>query len=171
MGEETGKERRRAKEEKGESNCNCLFFFFFFVLLSNLFFSLSRQQQKHKTGRVPPRREGVEGDVRAHDRRAARFCARAQVGIFLDRERERKTGKRERFFFPTLFSPATKKKKRPDETKKIKKKIKPLKNRPNNRDTAQLYAQLAEAGLQYGPAFRLLRNVHVPEEAMTKATE
>jgi len=35
-----------------------------------------------------------------------------------------------------------------------------------NRDTAQLYAQLAEAGLQYGPAFRLLRNVHVPEEAM-----
>ena len=39
-----------------------------------------------------------------------------------------------------------------------------------NRDTAQLYAQLAEAGLQYGPAFRLLRNVHVPEEAM-KASE
>ena len=38
------------------------------------------------------------------------------------------------------------------------------------RDTAQLYAQLAEAGLQYGPAFRLLRNVHVPEEAM-KASE
>lgn len=35
-----------------------------------------------------------------------------------------------------------------------------------HRDTAQLYAQLAEAGLQYGPAFRLLRNVHVPEEAM-----
>ena len=31
------------------------------------------------------------------------------------------------------------------------------------RDTVQLYKQLAEAGLQYGPAFRLLRNVHVPE--------
>jgi hypothetical protein len=33
---------------------------------------------------------------------------------------------------------------------------------PVPRDTAQLYAQLADAGLQYGPAFRLLRNVHVP---------
>ncbi len=31
------------------------------------------------------------------------------------------------------------------------------------RDTVQLYAQLAEAGLMYGPAFRLLRNVHVPD--------
>lgn len=31
------------------------------------------------------------------------------------------------------------------------------------RDTAQLYAQLAKSGLQYGPAFRLLRNVHVPD--------
>lgn len=31
------------------------------------------------------------------------------------------------------------------------------------RDTAQLYQQLAESGLQYGPAFRLLRNVHVPD--------
>jgi hypothetical protein len=31
------------------------------------------------------------------------------------------------------------------------------------RDTAQLYAQLAASGLQYGPAFRLLRNVHVPD--------
>ncbi|GAX85595.1 hypothetical protein CEUSTIGMA_g13010.t1 [Chlamydomonas eustigma] len=31
------------------------------------------------------------------------------------------------------------------------------------RDTVQLYKQLSEAGLQYGPAFRLLRNVHVPE--------
>ena len=30
-------------------------------------------------------------------------------------------------------------------------------------DTVQLYQQQAEAGLQYGPAFRLLRNVHVPE--------
>ena len=30
-------------------------------------------------------------------------------------------------------------------------------------DTVQLYQQLADAGLQYGPAFRLLRNVHVPE--------
>jgi hypothetical protein len=33
------------------------------------------------------------------------------------------------------------------------------------RDTAQLYRQLAESGLQYGPAFRLLRNVHVPDVA------
>lgn len=31
------------------------------------------------------------------------------------------------------------------------------------RDTVQLYAQLRETGLQYGPAFRLLRNVHVPD--------
>ncbi|KAI3423409.1 hypothetical protein D9Q98_010626 [Chlorella vulgaris] len=30
------------------------------------------------------------------------------------------------------------------------------------RDTVQLYQQLRESGLQYGPAFRLLRNVHVP---------
>ena len=33
------------------------------------------------------------------------------------------------------------------------------------RDTAQLYAQLAQSGLQYGPAFRLLRNVHVPDSS------
>jgi hypothetical protein len=33
------------------------------------------------------------------------------------------------------------------------------------RDTAQLYSQLAASGLQYGPAFRLLRNVHVPDAA------
>ncbi|KAL3135139.1 hypothetical protein ABBQ32_008074 [Trebouxia sp. C0010 RCD-2024] len=31
------------------------------------------------------------------------------------------------------------------------------------RDTVQLYEQLYESGLQYGPAFRLLRNVHVPD--------
>lgn len=31
------------------------------------------------------------------------------------------------------------------------------------RDTASLYRQLAASGLQYGPAFRLLRNVHVPD--------
>ncbi|DBA78601.1 hypothetical protein WJX77_004982 [Trebouxia sp. C0004] len=31
------------------------------------------------------------------------------------------------------------------------------------RDTVQLYGQLYESGLQYGPAFRLLRNVHVPD--------
>lgn len=49
-----------------------------------------------------------------------------------------------------------------------KKKPKNARN-SKNRDTAQLYAQLAEAGLQYGPAFRLLRNVHVPEEAMKTA--
>ncbi|GLC55685.1 hypothetical protein PLESTB_001014500 [Pleodorina starrii] len=33
---------------------------------------------------------------------------------------------------------------------------------PVPRDTVQVYKQLAEAGLEYGPAFRLLRNVHVP---------
>ena len=32
------------------------------------------------------------------------------------------------------------------------------------RDTVQLYEQMREAGLEYGPSFRLLRNVHVPEE-------
>lgn len=31
------------------------------------------------------------------------------------------------------------------------------------RDTVQLYNQLSASGLQYGPAFRLLRNVHVPQ--------
>ncbi len=35
------------------------------------------------------------------------------------------------------------------------------------RDTVQLYKQLDKAGLQYGPAFRLLRNVHVPDTAST----
>lgn len=35
------------------------------------------------------------------------------------------------------------------------------------RDTVQLYAQLRESGLQYGPAFRLLRNVHTPDVAST----
>lgn len=33
------------------------------------------------------------------------------------------------------------------------------------RDTVQIYQQLHESGLQYGPAFRLLRNVHVPDLA------
>lgn len=33
----------------------------------------------------------------------------------------------------------------------------------DHRDTVQLYEQLYESGLQYGPAFRLLRNVHVPD--------
>eukprot|EP00889_Picochlorum_renovo_P005424 jgi/Picre1/32454/NNA_007800.t1 len=33
------------------------------------------------------------------------------------------------------------------------------------RDTVQLYDQLRESGLQYGPAFRLLRNVHTPDVA------
>lgn len=37
------------------------------------------------------------------------------------------------------------------------------------RDTVQLYKQLAETGLQYGPAFRLLRNVHVPDTTTTAA--
>ncbi len=32
----------------------------------------------------------------------------------------------------------------------------------HRRDTVQVYKALAEAGLEYGPAFRLLRNVHVP---------
>ena len=31
------------------------------------------------------------------------------------------------------------------------------------RDTVQLYKQLYDSGLQYGPAFRLLRNVHTPD--------
>ena len=35
------------------------------------------------------------------------------------------------------------------------------------RDTVQLYAQLRESGLQYGPAFRLLRNVHTPDVSST----
>jgi hypothetical protein len=35
------------------------------------------------------------------------------------------------------------------------------------RDTLQLYQQLAASGLQYGPAFRLLRNVHMPDTSST----
>ncbi|KAF8072529.1 hypothetical protein HT031_000189 [Scenedesmus sp. PABB004] len=31
------------------------------------------------------------------------------------------------------------------------------------RDVVQLYTALAESGLQYGPAFRLLRSVNVPD--------
>ncbi len=31
------------------------------------------------------------------------------------------------------------------------------------RDTVQVYEQLRESGLQYGPSFRLLRNIHVPD--------
>lgn len=34
---------------------------------------------------------------------------------------------------------------------------------PVPRDTVQVYQQLYESGLQYGPAFRLLRNIHVPD--------
>lgn len=37
------------------------------------------------------------------------------------------------------------------------------------RDTVQLYEQLAASGLQYGPAFRLLRNVHVPDTSSEKS--
>lgn len=29
----------------------------------------------------------------------------------------------------------------------------------------QVYEQLRAAGLQYGPSFRLLRNIHVPDAA------
>ena len=36
---------------------------------------------------------------------------------------------------------------------------------PACRDTVQLYKQLYDSGLQYGPAFRLLRNVHIPDFA------
>lgn len=67
------------------------------------------------------------------------------------------------FFFASFFFSKKKKlttKEKKNFLKKINQKIE------KNRDTAQLYAQLADAGLQYGPAFRLLRNVHVPEEAM-----
>ena len=32
-----------------------------------------------------------------------------------------------------------------------------------HRDTVQVYEQLRESGLQYGPSFRLLRNIHVPD--------
>mmetsp|Transcript_17323 Transcript_17323/g.30930 ORF Transcript_17323/g.30930 Transcript_17323/m.30930 type:complete len:129 (-) Transcript_17323:160-546(-) len=31
------------------------------------------------------------------------------------------------------------------------------------RDTVTIYERLHESGLQYGPSFRLLRNVHVPD--------
>lgn len=39
------------------------------------------------------------------------------------------------------------------------------------RDTVQLYQQLARSGLQYGPAFRLLRNVHVPDTTSRPTTQ
>ncbi len=37
------------------------------------------------------------------------------------------------------------------------------------RDTVQVYQQLYESGLQYGPAFRLLRNIHVPDVSAAAA--
>ena len=48
-------------------------------------------------------------------------------------------------------------------TTKQKNSYPPLSPPHTHSDTVQLYQQLADAGLQYGPAFRLLRNVHVPE--------
>eukprot|EP01025_Chloroclados_australasicus_P038239 TRINITY_DN3922_c1_g2_i1.p4 TRINITY_DN3922_c1_g2~~TRINITY_DN3922_c1_g2_i1.p4 ORF type:complete len:130 (-),score=21.34 TRINITY_DN3922_c1_g2_i1:589-978(-) len=33
------------------------------------------------------------------------------------------------------------------------------------KDTVSLYKNLRESGLEYGPSFRLLRNVHVPDPA------
>lgn len=41
--------------------------------------------------------------------------------------------------------------------------LRPCCGRYGRRDTVQLYAQLRDAGLQYGPSFRLLRNVHVQD--------
>ncbi|GAB4813179.1 hypothetical protein N2152v2_000225 [Parachlorella kessleri] len=38
-------------------------------------------------------------------------------------------------------------------------------------DTVQLYKQLYDSGLQYGPSFRLLRNVHVPESVFNQPAE
>ncbi|CAG9460323.1 unnamed protein product [Pedinophyceae sp. YPF-701] len=38
------------------------------------------------------------------------------------------------------------------------------------RDTVQIYKQMHESGLQYGPAFRLLRNVHVPEATVPQSS-
>lgn len=76
-------ERRRkavaVKEREGreKSNCSCLFFSFV-VLCSST--SSTDERMNKQTGGVPPRREGVPGDVRAHDRRAARVRARAEVG-------------------------------------------------------------------------------------------
>ena len=35
----------------------------------------------------------------------------------------------------------------------------------------QLYKQLYDSGLQYGPSFRLLRNVHVPESVFNQEPE
>jgi hypothetical protein len=42
---------------------------------------------------------------------------------------------------------------------------------PACRDTVQLYQQLYDSGLQYGPSFRLLRNVHVPESVFNQTGE
>lgn len=75
------------------------------------------------------------------------------------------------FFLPgTFFSSSLFFSQRRNRPRQNANKKKNFQKTRKHRDTAQLYAQLAEAGLQYGPAFRLLRNVHVPEEAM-KASE
>ena len=47
----------------------------------------------------------------------------------------------------------------------------PLSPAAARRDTVQLYKQLYDSGLQYGPSFRLLRNVHVPESVFNQEPE
>ena len=43
----------------------------------------------------------------------------------------------------------------------------PLLTKPNtNRDSVAVYDALHKAGLQYGPAFQLLTNIHVPDSGM-----
>ncbi len=40
-----------------------------------------------------------------------------------------------------------------------------LARRPLGRDSVAVYDALHKAGLQYGPAFQLLTNIHVPDSS------
>ena len=94
------------------------------------------------TGRNAPRRACGPHHVGAHHRRPARVGAGAAVrecGGGRERGRPR------------------------DRTHTQQPTPLPFSLSHTHSDTVQLYQQLADAGLQYGPAFRLLRNVHVPE--------
>ena len=98
-------------------------------------------ERRAPAGRAAPRGAPGQGHERAHHRRPAGIRPRAQAGPCKPSWPPRARSAR------------------------------PRPRGPARRDTVQLYKQLHDSGLQYGPAFRLLRNVHTPDmaEAPTSA--